>query len=100
MHILTAKYLTEVFDSYERVRRRIEGAEKNGIPIGRIRGQLSQNPENSQTLSQYPKSIHGLVRIPWDICNRGLTFLISVGKDVPNPVKLDVQGSRMSEGVG
>jgi hypothetical protein len=51
MHILTAKYLTEVFDSYERVRRRIEGAEKNGIPIGRIRDQLFQNPRNAQSLS-------------------------------------------------
>ena len=74
-----------------RVRRKIEGAEMNGIPIRRIRDQLSQNPSNSQSLSEYPKSIHGLVRIPWDICNRGLTFLISVGKDEPNPIKLDVR---------
>ena len=43
MQILTAKHWTEVGDPYGRVRRRIEGTEGDGSPIGRTT--VSTNPD-------------------------------------------------------
>jgi hypothetical protein len=61
MHILIAKYWTEVRNPYGRVREKIEGAEGDRNPIGRTIASTNWTPQSTQRLSCQPRSIYGLV---------------------------------------
>ena len=49
--------------------------------------QLTQTSQRSQRLSHQLKSKPGLVHGPQHICSTGWPCLVSLGEDVPNPVK-------------
>jgi hypothetical protein len=59
MQILPANHWTDVGDPYGRVRGRVEGAERNGNPIGRPT--VSPNPDTLElTETKPPTKEHGL----------------------------------------
>jgi hypothetical protein len=51
MQILTVNHWTEVTEPYGRVRERVEGAERDGNPLGRPPISTTWTPQSSQGLS-------------------------------------------------
>ena len=88
---LTVKHWTEVRDLYGRVKGMIEGAEKDGNPIGRTTVSTNLDPwELPDTEPPTKEHIwiglsHSVQTYVQHICSRGLPCLASVGENVPNP---------------